>query len=66
MRHLAALVAVGLLAVGCTAESEPDTTVGASLASTTVAPSTTTTTLPTFVAGAAGIGDDYYTSLGHG
>ena len=68
MRRLAVLLVLGLLAASCTGESEPVATSAAESTSSTSAPTTTTTTttLPIFVTGAAGIGDDYYPSLGNG
>jgi aminopeptidase N len=68
MRRLAVLIVLGLLAASCTGESEPAATGAEESASSTSAPTTTTTTttLPIFVTGAAGIGDDYYPSLGNG
>ena len=70
MKRVAVLVLVCLFAASCTGDAEPDTTDAAVVASSTSAPTTTTTTttttLPTFVAGASGIGDDYYPSLGNG
>ncbi|MGB5379432.1 MAG: M1 family metallopeptidase [Acidimicrobiia bacterium] len=70
MKRVAVLVLVGLFAASCTGDAEPDTTDAAVVASSPSAPTTTTTTttttLPTFVAGASGIGDDYYPSLGNG
>jgi aminopeptidase N len=72
MKRLAVLVIVGVLSASCTGESDPaaaDASASPSTTSTTAATTTTTTTtttLPTFARGAAGIGDDYYPSLGNG
>jgi aminopeptidase N len=71
MRRFAVVLVLALLAASCTGASEVDTADAAgstppTSVSTTTSTTTTTTILPTFVAGAAGIGDDYYAFLGNG
>jgi aminopeptidase N len=69
MRRLLVALAMLIVAVSCSEGTESATT-STVAGSTTTASSTTstkvTTLAPTYVTGAAGIGDDYYPSLGNG
>ncbi len=69
MRRLIASLVVVLVAASCSGEPVSETSSTAA-PTTTIQPSTTSTAVatvdPTYIAGAAGIGDDYYPSLGNG